>query len=136
MISRWDDEEEEELKKKEKISVGFMWNFISMSHMIGRIDQEVGEREGDYPKSELMKIWLSAVVIIQILAIATHSVLMVATLPFIFFYALLFFKISGALKRFGYPRKGYWVKTILLMIAVTAVSVVVKALVFGTETLY
>lgn len=132
MNSRWGDDIDEELKKKEKISVGFMWNFISMSHMVTRIDQEVGEREGDYPKSELMKMWGSAMVIILILAIFTYSVLMVATLPFLFFYGMLFFKISGALKRFGYPRKGYWALTILLLIVIVAASVAVQHFLFGT----
>lgn len=133
MVSKWGEDEEAQQMKKEKISVGFMWNFISMSHMVTRIDQEVGERENDYPKSELMKIWLSAVVIIQILAILTHSVIMIATLPFIFFYALLFFKISGVLKRFGYPRKGYWALTIFLLIVIVAVAVLAQSFIFGTE---
>lgn len=133
MNSRWGDDIDEELKQKERISVGFMWNFISMNHMVTRIDQEVGEREGDYPKSELMKIWGSALVIIMLLAVLTHSVLMIATLPFIFFYALLFFKISGVLKRFGYPRKGYWALTVLLLIAAVAVSVLIQSFLFGIE---
>lgn len=133
MASRWGDDEEELQMKKEKISVGFMWNFISMNHMVTRIDQEVGEREGDYPKSELKKIWVSAMVIIQLLAILTHSVIMIATLPFIFFYALLFFKISGVLKRFGYPRKGYWAITIVLFIVIIAVAVIAQSFIFGTE---
>lgn len=131
MNSRWGDEEDLELSKRERISVGFMWNFISMSHMITRIDQEVGEKDQEYPRSELMKIWLSAVVIIFFLALISYSVLMIATLPFLFFYGLLFFKISGVLKRFGYPIAGYWIMTVLVLVAEVALGVLIKGMVLS-----
>lgn len=132
MMSRWGEEVEgEETLKKERITVGFAWNFISASHTLNRIDEEVGEWDEKYPKSELWKIWGSTLVIMCILLCASYSVVMIATLPFLFFYGSLLFKISKAFKRFGYPRVGYWAATILILVGMVGLSILVRSLLFG-----
>lgn len=130
MFNRLDDAEAEKMEKK-RFNVGFIWNFISASHMINRIDQEVGEPDGDYPKTELLKIWGASMVIIQIFLCLMYNVITVAVLPFIVLYAMNIFKVAKVLKRFNYKEKWYWPVTILLWIVMFLIGILVRFLLFG-----
>ena len=112
LTNGWGDDIDDELKNKKKIEVGFMWNFIGTNQMITRFDQEVGEVDGDYPKSEIMKMWASTLVVMLVFGLLCHSALTIVGLPFCCLYGFLLFKIAKLLKRFGYKTGLYWVLSI------------------------
>ena len=77
----------------EPIKVGFLFSFKSMSMLIQRIEEETGEYDNRYPKRELLKIWANCLVLIFVLACVSHSIFIVATGPFIFFYCYVLFQV-------------------------------------------
>ena len=109
LTNGWGDDIDDELKNKKRLEVGFMWNFISTNNMITRFDQEVGEVDKDYPKSEIAKMWYSTLIIMVIFELLMHNALMVLALPFFFLYGMILIKISRLFKRFGYSSAPYWV---------------------------
>ena len=47
-MSRWGDDIDEELKRKEKIKVGFMFSFKGMSHVVRQIEETTKEWDDKY----------------------------------------------------------------------------------------
>lgn len=115
LTNGWGDDIDEELKTKKRIEVGFMWNFISTNNMITRLDQEVGEVDKDYPKSEISKMWYSTLIVMVIFELMMHNALMVIALPFFFLYGMILIKMSKLFKRFGYSSASYWVMAIVFL---------------------
>ena len=123
LTNNWGDDIDEELHNKKKLTVGFMWNFISTNHMITRFDQEVAEVEGDYPKSEIMKMWFSTVIVMLVFGLLIHNALAIIGLPFFCLYGFLLIKLGKLLKRFKYPVGGYWAVTALAIVVIIAANV-------------
>lgn len=115
MTNGWGDDIDDELQNKKKLRVGFTWNFISTNNMITRFDQEVGEVDENYPKSELSKMWYSTLIIMCIFVLIAHSVLAVIALPFLFLYGMILFKLSKLFKRFNYSSVKYWIITVVAL---------------------
>ena len=109
LTNGWGDEIDEELQNKKKLEVGFMWNFISTNNMITKFDQEVGEVNENYPKSEIAKMWNSTLIVMIIFELLMHSAILIVALPFFFLYGMILVKLSKLFKRFGYKTFGYWV---------------------------
>jgi len=116
LTNGWGDEIDEELQNKKQLKVGFSWNFISTNNLITRFDQEVGEVNENYPKSEIVKMWYSTLIVMLIFEMLMHSVLAIVALPFFFLYGMILFKLSRLFKRFGYSSLLYW------LIAIGAVA--------------
>ena len=108
LTNGWGDEIDEELQNKKQLKVGFSWNFISTNNLSTRFDQEVGEVNENYPKSEIVKMWYSTLIVMLIFEMLMHSVLAIVALPFFFLYGMFLFKLSGLFKRFGYSSLLYW----------------------------
>lgn len=115
MTNGWGDDIDDELQNKKKLRVGFMWNFISTNNMITRFDQEVGEVDENYPKSELSKMWYSTLMIMCIFVLIAHSALAIIALPFMFLYGMILFKLSKLFKRFNYSSVKYWIITVVAL---------------------
>ena len=62
-MSRWGDDNDEELKRNEKIKVGFMFSFKGMSHVVRQIEETTKEWDDKYPKTELLKIWANVMLL-------------------------------------------------------------------------
>lgn len=105
----WGDDIDEELQNKKKLEVGFMWNFISTNNMITRFDQEVGEVDKDYPKSEIAKMWFSTLTVMVLFELLMRNALVIIALPFFFLYGMILIKLSKLFKRFGYKSAPYWI---------------------------
>lgn len=116
LSNSWGDDVDDELKKREKLKVGFMWNFISTNNMITRMDQEVGEVDENYPKSEIEKMWYSTLVIMVIFELLFYNALCIIAIPFFFLYGMLLFKMAKLFKRFNYSVTKYWVVAIISLI--------------------
>ena len=116
LSNSWGDDVDDELKKREKLRVGFMWNFISTNNMITRMDQEVGEVDENYPKSEIEKMWYSTLVIMVIFELLFYNALCIIAIPFFFMYGMLLFKMSKLFKRFNYSVIKYWVIAVISLI--------------------
>lgn len=125
MTNGWGDDIDDELQNKKKLRVGFTWNFISTNNMITRFDQEVGEVDENYPKSELSKMWYSTLIIMCIFVLIAHSVLAVIALPFLFLYGMILFKLSKLFKRFNYSSVKYWIITVIALAATIAANYVI-----------
>lgn len=122
MTNNWGDDIDDELKKKEKLRVGFTWNFISTNVLITRFDQEVGESDENYPKYELSKMWYSTLVVMLVFEVLFHSVICIVALPFFFLYGMILIKIAKLFKRFGYSTLKHWIITIIALIAGAAAN--------------
>lgn len=131
LTNGWGDDIDEELKSKKKLTVGFMWNFISTNNMISRFDQEVGETDGDYPRSEIMKMWASTLVIMFLFGLLCHNALVVFGLPFVCLYGMLLFKLAKLLKRFSYPTGKYWVMTVAAWILIVVANFLLWNVILG-----
>lgn len=117
LTNGWGDDIDEELQNKKKIKVGFMWNFISTNNMITRFDQEVGEVDADYPKSEISKMFFSTLIMMLIFEVLIHNALAIIGLPFLALYGMILWKISKLFKRFGYKSASYWIIAIVALFA-------------------
>ena len=122
LTNGWGDDIDEELKNKKELKVGFMWNFISTNNMITKFDQEVGEVNEHYPKSEIVKMWNSTLIVMLIFALLMYNALVVIALPFFFLYGMLLFKLAKLFKRFGYKTAKYWVLAVLTVIVGAAAN--------------
>lgn len=116
LSNSWGDDVDDELKKREKLKVGFMWNFISTNNMITRMDQEVGEVDKDYPRTEIEKMWYSTLVIMVIFELLFYNALCIIAIPFFFLYGMLLFKMAKLFKRFNYSVTKYWMIAIISLI--------------------
>lgn len=126
MASGWGDDIDEELQKNEKITVGFQFNYMGMSHLIQRIESETREWDDKYPKTELMTIWGYNLFWMQVLFLLSYNVVLVFTIPFLGFYFHVLIQISQAYKRFSYKRTGYWLLTVAVLVAEIAFSFLVR----------
>ena len=126
----WGDDIDEELQNKKKLKVGFAWNFISTNNLITKFDEEVGEIDDNYPKSEISKMWFSTVIVMMIFVLLLHDILCIVALPFLFFYGMVLFKISRLFKRFGYSPVKYWILAILCLGVSIGLRFVVWDLIF------
>lgn len=125
LTNGWGDEIDEELQNKKKLEAGFTWNFISTNNLITRFDQEVGEVDGHYPKSEISKMWYSTLIVMLIFEMLIHSALAIAALPFFFLYGMILFKLSRLFKRFGYSPLSHWIVTIIAVSACAGLNYLV-----------
>ncbi len=132
MNSRWGDEVDEELLKRERVHASVMStvNFISMHRMLQKFDEEVGEVDEHYPKDEINKMWMGCLGVMFVLMLFTYNAIMIATLPFLFFYFFQLFGIYKTLKRFQYDTKTYWLKTIVLLVVLLAASFLLRKVLF------
>ena len=128
-MARIDDYDYEvKYAKDEKIEVGFMVNFKSMSVMINRIVEETKEVTDQYPKSELKKIWGGIMFCYLILFALSYQILIVATLPFAILYTYTLFQLFKAWKGFKYPMKKLVWSTIGIVILDILLSIPVRLL--------
>lgn len=132
MQSRWGDDIDEELQHEDKkIKVGFVFNYMQMSGLLKRIEEETKEWDAKYPKSELMKIWGCDMLFLLILFTLAYGPLIVATGLPIFFYGHILIQISGVYKRFQYSRAAYWGLTLCALAAAFFAGYFLRGLIFG-----
>lgn len=129
-MGNWGEEWEEELQRDEKLKVGLLLSFKSMSLVIQRIEEETREWDDKYPKSELLKIWGSTMVILLFLFTFSYSALIVATGLFFFFYGYVLLQLGKAWKRFKYSAAFYWGITIPALILVLILGINLQTLIF------
>lgn len=124
----WQDDEAEELKRKEKITLSgtSSWNFISASRLMDRIDEEVSELEGDYPGEILRRIHISSLIAICVLLCFSFNIVLIVTIPFIFLYGMNVVKAYKMLKRFGYPVGYFWPLTIGLCVVMGIAAALIR----------
>ena len=113
------------------IKVGFLFSFKSMSMILQRIEEETGDYDQRYPKSELLKIWGNCLLLIFALACLSHSIFIVATGPFIFFYCYVLFQVMRVWKRFKYPRVGMMIATIIGPLLVLVAGFALQGVIFS-----
>lgn len=131
MRSRWGDDIDEELQRDEKIKVGFLFNYMQMGNLLKRIEEETREWDEKYPKSELLKVWGSVMVIMLVLFTLSYNVLLIATGLFFFFYGHILVKVYGVWKRFQYSKKVYWGMTIGALAVAFVLGWLFQSLIFG-----
>ncbi len=127
-----DDYDEELLyNKKDKIKVGLLVSFKSMSAMTGRIVEETGEYDSKYPKSELLKIWGAAMGVFFFLFLASYGLFAVATLPFMMFYGYAVVQVIKAWKRFKYACFPLIAGTLLLLVLEFMLGIWLQGILFA-----
>lgn len=131
MRSRWGDDMDEELQRDEKIKVGFLFNYMQMGNLLKRIEEETREWDEKYPKSELLKVWGSVMVIMLVLFTLSYNVLLIATGLFFFFYGHILVQVYSVWKRFQYSKKVYWGMTIGALAVAFVLGWLFQSLIFG-----
>ncbi len=129
MRSMDDYDDEVRYQRDEKLKVGVLFSFKSMSLIIGRIVEETKEIDDKYPKSELLKIWGCAMGMFFVLFLFSYSGLIAATVPFMMFYGYVLIQIVGAWKRFKYPKAQIIWGTIGALLAELAVALLLQSLI-------
>ena len=131
-MSRWGDEFDEELQKKEEIKVGFMFSFKSMSHTVERLSEETREWDNKHPKIELMKMWANVMLVFAVLLSFSYSLFIAATGIFYFFYGYVLLQIYSTWKQFKYSRLQFWTMTVTVLIILVALAYFVQRSIFGS----
>lgn len=127
----WGDEVDEELKQDTDIKVGFILSFKSMINTINAIIETQRTWDDRHPRDSFRRIWLCTMPILLLCFCMTHSVLCIATLPFIGFYSFVLIKLASAYKNFGYKRAGYWWTTIGAILILIVLAFVIQKYVIG-----
>ncbi len=131
-MGNWGDDIDEELQQKyEPIKVPLLFSFKSMSLMLQRIEEETREWDNKYPKSELLKIWTTALLIILVLITISYNVLIVATGFFMLFYGYILLQIARVWKRFKYSLATYWLMTLAALAGVFVIGINLQTLFFS-----
>lgn len=131
MASGWGEDIDEELKHNKRIKVGFLFNYMQMGNVIKQLDEETGEWDSKYPKSELLKIWGSDIFIIFVLALFSYKILIAATGLFFIFYGHILIQVFKVWRRFQYSGWKYWIMTILTLIVAFVLAAFLRGLIFG-----
>jgi hypothetical protein len=130
-MGNWGDDIDEELKRNEKIKVGLLLSFKSMSLVIERLATETREVDDKYPKNELLKIWGSIMAIFALLFSFSYSIFMIVTVLFLGFYGYAFFQLAKAWNSFKYSKLQFWGMTLLAIAVDLAIAVFVQGVLFG-----
>ncbi len=88
--------------------------------------EETAEYDENYPKKDIMNLWIGNMIAFFILFAASYTILMIVTLPFIFFYFMSLSKIFKAWKRFHYKMGYLWTITIIALIVDVAAAILVQ----------
>lgn len=130
-MGNWGDDIDEELKRNEKIKVGLLLSFKSMTLVLERFVQETRECDDKYPKNELLKIWGSIMAIFAVLFSFSYSVFMIVTVLFLGFYGYAFIQLAKAWSSFRYSKLQFWGMTLLAIAVDLAIATVVQGQLFG-----
>lgn len=130
-MSNWGDDIDVELQNCQKLKVGFLLSFKSMTLALERLVQETRESDDKYPKSEFLKIWASIMLVFTVLLIFTYSVFAIATLLFMFFYGYAFFQLCRAWNSFKYSKFMFWGMTLAGIVVSVLISNVFRGMIFG-----
>lgn len=130
-MGHWGDEFDEELKREERLKVGVLLSFKSMTLVLDRLIEETRECDDKYPKNELLKIWASIMAVFTVLFTFTYSVFAIVTVLFLFFYGYAFVKLVKAWNSFRYSKPMFWGITVLAIAVALLVSNLFRGLIFG-----
>lgn len=132
MGSRWGDDVDEELQQRhQRLKVGFVFNFMQISKILKRIEEETREWDEKYPKSELLKIWGSTMVFLLIFMTLSYNILIIVTGLFMLLNIIILFQVFGVWKRFHYSVVMYWLMTIVGLAVVFLIGWLLRGLIFG-----
>lgn len=127
----WGDEYENKPRQEQKIKTGRIFSFKTMSTVINKIKDETKDWDDKHPKDDLISMWMNIMLVYLILFTFTYSILIVATGVFFFFYFFVLVQMYGAWKQFGYSKAGYWIMTILGILATGVIGTILKGFIFG-----
>ena len=130
-MGNWGDDIDEELKRSEKIKVGLLLSFKSMTLVLERLTLETREVDDKYPKNELLKIWGSIMAIFAVLFSFSYSVFMIVTVLFLGFYGYAFFQLAKAWNSFKYSKVQFWAMSLVGIAVDLGIAVLVQGLLFG-----
>ena len=117
--------------KDNRLKVGILFSFKSMSLITQRLVEETKDYDDNYPKSELLKIWGCAMMMLFFLFLFSYKLFLMATLPFMFFYAYALMHVFKAWKRFHYKRGGLMLATVVGVILLLAAGIGLQTLIMG-----
>ena len=126
-----DDYDYDAGRKEERFHIGFIVSFKSMTLLLNRMEDEIGEFDDQYPRKELLKIWSSIMVVMFVLFLLSYNILFVATLPFIFFYGLALKQLFHAWKRFKYQMGFLRIITLATLVVEIAAAFGLQVLILG-----
>ena len=117
--------------KDNRLNVGILFSFKSMSLITERLVEETKEYDDKYPKSELLKIWGCAMMMLFFLFLFSYKLFLMATLPFMFFYGYALMRVFKAWKRFHYKKGGLMLATIFGVMLELVVGIGLQTLLLG-----
>lgn len=127
-MGNWGDDQDYEVAdlEKRKLDYGILISFKSMLNALNRISEETGEHNENYPRNCLDNIWIGDMLMLSIFILLTYNIVAIATLPFILAYGYVLIRLSSTYKQFGYSTSKLWIKTIITLIIVTALTTALK----------
>lgn len=128
-MSNW-EKYDDEAKEQKQIDVGFRINFISMNNLLIQLDEQTGEWDEKYPKSELYKLWFTDMLMQALLLSLSNGIFMIITLPFLFFYIFVMNRIFKTWKRFKYKKSQFLLMTLGGFVVVVGIAYLVHTFVF------
>ncbi len=132
-MANWGEAFDEELMQmeKEKIEVGVMFSYKSMSAVIERIANETREWDDKHPKRDLLKIWTNLLPIFFVLFLFSYNVMIIATGIFYFFYGYILIQLFGVWRRFHYSKLQFWGMTVGALSALFAIAWFLRGVILG-----
>lgn len=130
-MSNWGDENDDELQNRQRKEYGVLISFKSMINAINSISEETGDYDENYPKKSLDNIWFGDVLMLGFFILFTYNIVAIATIPFIGLYFYVLIKLSTVYGQFKYSKGSFWLKTIIALALVTAITTLLKIYILG-----
>ena len=126
------DDYDDEVGKEEKKEFRFTINFKKIDYMCSELIADNSIRDEEYPLNILIKmilgIWCGAAIFFCF----SYSVILIVTLPILFFFFLAFLKVKSAWKEYQYPMGKFALFNIAGLIVSIGIAVLVQTMIFYT----
>ena len=122
------DYEASEAKRRKDFK--FTINFKKIYNMNQELMMDNSIMEEEYPKNILLKMILGTWIGIALFLSFSYRVLLIATVPLLFFYIFAYVSIYKVWKEYHYKKATFWLITLLGIVGAGAVTALVQYLIF------
>lgn len=122
------DYEASETKRRKDFK--FTINFKKIYNMNQELMMDNSIMEEDYPKNILLKMILGTWIGIVLFLSFSYRVLLIATVPLLFFYIFAYVSIYKVWKEYHYKKATFWLITLLGIVGAGVVAALVQYLIF------
>ncbi len=124
-MGRWGDDSDYEAQHLKDYEFRFTINFKKIYIDVDEVSQRTLEVTEKHPKDSLLKLWAGTMAGIFVFMLLCYKLLVLAALPFLFFYILALIRIYKCWVSFKYKSADFWLMSTITLIGLFALSRVV-----------